>query len=109
MSVDAEAAEPSVANLTAFKRDLLWILNDSGEQKGVDIRLALEDYYEKPVNHGQLYPNLDDLVDADLVEKEKLDGRTNGYSLTEAGRRALTQRQTWQNDSDADSSEGETA
>jgi len=35
----------------------------------VDIRLSLEEYYDKPVNHGQLYPNLDDLVDAGFVEK----------------------------------------
>ena len=104
---EAVADERTLATLSAFKRDVLWILNDGGEQKGVDIRLSLEDYYGKPVNHGQLYPNLDDLVDAGLVDKAKLDGRTNGYSLTEAGRRALTKRQTWQGGSDA--SGGETA
>ncbi len=93
---EAVADEPTLADLTAFKRDVLWALAAEGEQKGVDIRLGLEDYYDKPVNHGQLYPNLDDLVDAGFVDKEEIDGRTNGYSLTEAGRRALTQRQTWQ-------------
>jgi len=115
MSVDAEAAEPSVANLTAFKRDVLWVLKNGGEMKGLAILRTLEDYYEKPVNHGQIYPNLDDLVDADLIEKEKLDGRTNGYSLTEAGRRALTSRKTWEtspfeeSSSEADTHGGETA
>ncbi len=104
---EAVANERTLANLSAFKRDVLWVLYDGGEQKGVDIRIALEDYYEKPVNHGQLYPNLDDLVEAGLVDKEKIDGRTNGYSLTEAGRRALIQRQTWQDGSDG--SRGETA
>ncbi len=96
MSADTEGTGLSVTTLTAFKRDVLWTLHAGGEQKGVDIRLTLEDYYEKPINHGQLYPNLDDLVDAGFVDKGKIDGRTNSYALTEAGRRALTQRQTWQ-------------
>jgi len=111
---EAVADERTLAGLTAFKRDILWTLAAEGEQKGVEIRLLLEDYYEKPVNHGQLYPNLDDLVDADFVDKGEIDGRTNSYSLTEAGRRALTQRQTWQagssaGDPDARAAEEETA
>lgn len=84
------------ANLSAFNRDVLWILSKEGEQKGVDIRLSLEDYYDSPVNHGQLYPNLDDLVDAGFVNKGKIDGRTNSYAPTEEGRRVLSSRHTWE-------------
>jgi len=95
---DAEAVADAstIANLSAFERDILWILATEGEQKGVDIRLLLEEYYDKPVNHGQLYPNLDGLVEAGFVDKGEIDGRTNSYALTEFGRRALTQRQKWQ-------------
>ena len=87
--------DASLANLSAFQRDLLWVLADEGGLKGVDARTQLEDYYGEPVNHGQVYPNLDDLVDLGLVEKAKADGRTNAYSLTEEGRRALSARQAW--------------
>jgi len=84
-----------VAGLTAFQRDVLWVLADESGLKGVTIKHRLEDYYADQVNHAQLYPNLDDLVDAELVEKEHVDGRTNAYSLTEAGRRSLSARQAW--------------
>ena len=97
---------PSLANCSAFERDILWILANDGEQPGVEIRNALMDYYGKPVNHGQLYPNLDGLVDDGLIGKRKIDGRTNGYSLTKAGRRALSERQVWQETS---AEEGECA
>jgi len=102
---DAEAVADvgTLANRSAFKRDILWVLSNEGEQKGVNIRLALEEYYDKPVNHGQIYPNLDDLVDAGFVEKGEIDGRTNSYSLTKAGRRTLTRRQMWTAGSSEDS------
>lgn len=93
----------SLANLSAFQRDVLWVLAKTGEQKGLDVKERLQNYYESEVNHAQIYPNLDELVDRGLVDKSKIDGRTNGYSLTEAGRRALTARQTWTGGSEADS------
>lgn len=84
-----------LSDLSAFQRDVLWILADESGQKGVAIKRLLEDYYGEHVNHAQLYPNLDDLVEEGLVAKEHADGRTNAYSLTEAGRRALSARQAW--------------
>ena len=84
-----------LANLSAFQRDVLWTLAEESGLKGVAIKRRLEDYYGDHVNHAQLYPNLDDLVDLGLVEKAHADGRTNAYSLTEAGRRALSARQVW--------------
>jgi len=85
-----------LATRSAFERDILWILANGGKQPGVEIRNTLMEYYNRPVNHGQLYPNLDELVDAGLISKGKIDGRTNSYSLTEAGRRALSHRQAWE-------------
>ena len=62
----------------------------------MDVRRALEAHYGEAVNHGQLYPNLDELVDAGLVEKCSVDGRTNAYSLTDDGESALDARLAWQ-------------
>lgn len=52
---------------------------------GLAIKRELEAYYGSEVNHGRLYPNLDDLVDHGLVEKSELDKRTNQYELTDEG------------------------
>jgi len=106
---DAESVADigTLANRSAFERDILWVLSNDGGQKGVDIRLSLEEYYEKPVNHGQLYPNLDNLVEDGFLEKGEIDGRTNSYALTEAGRRTLTSRQTWESGSSEETEEGE--
>lgn len=41
------------------------------------------------LNHGRLYPNLDDLVEDGYVAKGELDGRTNYYEITEDGEEAL--------------------
>ena len=84
-----------LSDLSAFQRDVLWVLGDESDQKGVAIKRRLENYYGDHVNHAQLYPNLDDLVEEGLVAKEHADGRTNAYSLTEAGRRALSARRAW--------------
>lgn len=87
-----------LANRSAFKRDILWVLAHNGEQPGVEIRNTLMGYYGQPVNHGQLYPNLNELVEAGLINKGKIDGRTNSYALTERGRQALSQRHVWEVD-----------
>jgi DNA-binding PadR family transcriptional regulator len=47
------------------------------------------------VNHGRLYPNLDDLVEMGLVEKSELDKRTNQYALTDEGYQALLDQLGW--------------
>lgn len=94
--VEQESAEKTYTEITAFKRDILWVLSLEGNSKGLTVMDALETYYDEEINHGRLYPNLDDLAEAGLVEKGQRDLRTNDYSLTEAGRRELTKRQTWQ-------------
>jgi DNA-binding PadR family transcriptional regulator len=84
-----------LADLTAFQRDLLWAIDHCGPSKGLALKAALAAYYGTEVNHGRLYPNLDDLVTAGLVEKGQRDRRTNEYSLTEEARRALQHRLQW--------------
>ncbi|QZY00563.1 PadR family transcriptional regulator [Halobaculum rubrum] len=81
-------------DLTAFQQNILVILSEEA-MYGLAIKRELESYYDAEVNHGRLYPNLDDLVELDLVEKSELDKRTNQYELTETGRKAVLDRLNW--------------
>ena len=95
-SDDVDLSGPgSLADLTAFRRDILRILDRENHQKGLSIKEELEAYYGTRVNHGRLYPNLDTLVDRELVEKSKRDKRTNDYALTDRGVRALARHDRW--------------
>jgi len=83
-------------DLTGFQRDLLYVIAGLDKPHGLAIKDELENYYEKEIHHGRLYPNLDTLVDKGLVEKGTLDRRTNYYALTGRGRRELEARQEWE-------------
>ena len=85
-------------DLTGFQRDVLYIIARLETPHGLAIRDTLGEYYNKEIQHGHLYPNLDTLVDKGLVEKEEEDGRTNSYSLTGQGRRELKARREWEDD-----------
>jgi len=85
-------------DLTAFQRDLLYTITGLNEPHGLAIKEELENYYEKEIHHGRLYPNLDTLVEKGLVEKGQRDRRTNYYTLTRRGRRELDDRREWEND-----------
>jgi len=83
-------------DLTGFQRDLLYTVAGLEEPHGLAIKDELEEYYEKEIHHGRLYPNLDTLVDKGLVEKGELDRRTNFYNLTRRGQREIDARQEWE-------------
>ena len=95
-------------DLTGFQRDLLYVIADLNNPKGLAIKDELEGYYGAEINHGRLYPNLDTLVDKGLVEKGSIDDRTNAYSLTQRGERELDARREWEDERVADVLEGET-
>ncbi|MFD1512680.1 PadR family transcriptional regulator [Halomarina rubra] len=80
-------------DLTAFQRECLRVIAvldaEAGDCYGLAIKRALEGRYGHEINHGRLYPNLDDLQEAGLVEKSALDKRTNEYLLTARGRGLL--------------------
>ncbi|MFC6965145.1 PadR family transcriptional regulator [Halocatena marina] len=80
--------------LSAFQQRILAILAEEARY-GLAIKGELEAYYGSEVNHGRLYPNLDELVEMGLVEKSELDKRTNEYALTEAGHDAITTQLSW--------------
>ncbi|WP_049986792.1 PadR family transcriptional regulator [Halobellus rufus] len=83
-------------DLTGFQRDILYVIVGLEEPYGLKIKANLEDYYKQEVNHGRLYPNLDDLAEKGLLEKGELDKRTNIYSVTERGQREIQARRDWE-------------
>ncbi len=83
-------------DLTAFQRDLLYVIHGLDDPHGLLVKEELEAYYDGEINHGRLYPNLDKLVANGLVKKEQQDRRTNAYSLTSRGRRELEARREWE-------------
>lgn len=82
-------------DLTGFQRDLLYVTAGLDEPHGLAIKDELEEYYEKEIHHGRLYPNLDTLVEKGLIEKSEKDRRTNLYSLTRRGKREVEARKEW--------------
>ncbi|WP_330633676.1 PadR family transcriptional regulator [Halocatena halophila] len=83
-------------DLTGFQRDLLYVIAGSDEPHGLAIKEELEEYYEKEIHHGRLYPNLDTLVEKGLVEKSQKDRRTNSYEVTRRGWREIDARNEWE-------------
>lgn len=83
-------------DLTAFQRDLLYVIAGQDKPHGLALKAEIEEYYEKEVHHGRLYPNLDTLADKGLIDKQPLDNRTNSYTLTSDGRQALNSRASWE-------------
>ena len=85
-------------DLTGFQRDLLYVIAGLDGPKGLAIKERLDKYYGTEINHGRLYPNLDALVEKGLVEKGRIDDRTNAYTLTQRGERELEARREWENE-----------
>jgi DNA-binding PadR family transcriptional regulator len=82
--------------LTGFQRDILYVIAGLDKPYGLALKEELEEYYEEQINHGRLYPNLDDLVDEGLIEKGSIDDRTNSYELTEYGVLLIEERARWE-------------
>ncbi|MFD1641809.1 PadR family transcriptional regulator [Halohasta litorea] len=82
--------------LTGFQRDLLYVIAGLDQPSGQTVQQQLETHIDN-VNHGRLYPNLDTLVDYELVKKGSQDQRTNYYELTSSGEQLLVRRREWEN------------
>lgn len=83
-------------DLTGFQRDCLFVVAGLGPTKGLAIKDELDEYYGEDVNHGRLYPNLDDLAEKGLVRIDEIDGRTNAYEASDRGMRELDARREWE-------------
>jgi DNA-binding PadR family transcriptional regulator len=80
--------------LTEFQYNILAVLSDEA-MYGLAVKRQLEAYYGSEVNHGRLYPNLDELTELGLVEKSALDKRTNQYALSDTGYEVLLDKIDW--------------
>ena len=89
------ADQQTAHDLSAFQQHILTVLSEK-PRYGLAIKRELESYYDSEVNHGRLYPNLNDLVERDFVAKSELDKRTNQYELTEKGYNLLLGELDWQ-------------
>jgi len=91
-----ESNHPRWTDLTAFEGNVLYAIArlESSEDTsyGLAIKSVLQDLYGQEINHGRLYPALDDLAEEGLIEKSELDKRTNEYELTDAGHQLLRDR-----------------
>lgn len=85
-------------DLTGFQRDLLYVIAGLDQPHGLRVKEELESYYGTEINHGRLYPNLDTLVGKGLIEKGRIDDRTNSYTLTARGRREIESRREWEDE-----------
>jgi DNA-binding PadR family transcriptional regulator len=83
-------------DLTGFQRDLLYVIAGADQPSGQSVKDEVEKYYSSEINHGRLYPNLDTLVNKELVEKGQLDRRTNYYAITDEGRQRIYDRRDWE-------------
>ena len=83
-------------DMTAFQRDVLFIIQSQDEPNGLEIKSAIDEYYQQDINHGRLYPNLDQLVEMGFVVKGEYDKRTNKYELTRRGKEELKHRHEWE-------------
>ena len=86
-----------MVELTAFQYTLLQAADDLVEPSGQDIRRYVDagPFHPSPMNHGRLYPNLETIVEAGLVEKGEHDRRTNYYEITDDGKAALETRASY--------------
>lgn len=82
-------------DLSSFQRDCLATIGQLDAPCGLDIKDRLQQSYDGKVRHGRLYSNLDTLVDMGLIEKGKIDDRTNSYELTPRGRREMSAHVAW--------------
>nr|WP_136718463.1 PadR family transcriptional regulator [Halorientalis salina] len=80
----------SAVDLLTFEKEILYAIAElevsSQESYGLGIKRELEAVLDEDINHGRLYPNLDNLVSKGLIEKSELDKRTNLYHLTNTGK-----------------------
>ena len=82
--------------LTGFQRDILFVIAGLDGPHGLAIKDELDSYYASEINHGRLYPNIDILVEAGLVNKAQADKRTNIYTLKAKGQEEIEARKEWE-------------
>ena len=76
-------------DLNSSKRDLIVEIYQLDQPSGQDIRHRMKAEHNEDVDHGRLYPNLNDLVDLGLLDKGEQNLRSNYYQITNVGQRLV--------------------
>lgn len=84
-----------LADLTAYERDLLVIVNREGPANGIELKPALDAARGEAVSQAHFYTKLNDLVDRGLIEKRAVSGSENRYGLTKRGQEVLHRYANW--------------
>lgn len=82
-------------SLRDIKRDVLVVLARDGPQHGLKIKRTLDERMGTDINHGRLYPNLNELAEMELINKGQLTQRANRYEITDPGKRVLASYRQW--------------
>jgi len=82
-------------DLNSIQRDLLVLIAGMDGPVGLEIIRELEEYYPEEITTGRVYPQLTDLADKGLINKQS-QGQANKYWLTERGVAELQQRRQWE-------------
>ncbi|WP_277554125.1 helix-turn-helix transcriptional regulator [Halobaculum limi] len=88
-----------LTELGGFKLNLLFILSQLDEPRpsGREIHEAVQAQCPTDeVKHGRFYRNLSELAEDGYVDVRPIDGRTNGYKLTEETARRLHAHIRWE-------------
>lgn len=102
--------------LTGFQRDIIRVISrhqlDGTRPSGATIQEDVGEKWNEEINHGRMYPNLDQLAlavegddaeklawDTAWIDKRERDRRTKQYSLTDA---AIEELARIQDEDDAD-------
>lgn len=81
---------------SAIERDVLIVLCGLDDPNGLDVKAELDEYYDKTIRSGHLYPTLNRLNKEGLVSKESVNAVENAYNITARGRRELKAHLRWQ-------------
>jgi len=84
------------ANLNAYQRDTLFVLENEAPCNGLDLHDCLTEYYGEESSVPRVYNNLNKLIGHSMVFKREEDGRTNRYDLTSRGEDVLEARRNWE-------------
>lgn len=107
MSTENDSTSAPLHGINHFRRDLLATIARDGPTVGLRVKDSMEEAYEEEVNHGRLYPALDDLISMGLVSKKPIDKRANHYGITTRGRRELAAHSDWFREASNEESENE--
>lgn len=86
--------ESDRTELSEFQYTILFSLAER-PRYGLELKSRMTEFYGSEINHGRLYPNLNDLVEMGLLSKSKRDNRTNEYALSERGLMMVLDRIGW--------------